>query len=165
MAGKRTAGVFPAIRGGGSQKLKRNFPLSRSAKTSHATLGLTGHGLDGNGDFHKCSRIGAANPQFTAKFLDTLPHAADAHADTVGASFHHSVRNSLAVIAHRPYHLSIVLHQSYPSLPRSGMSKHVGDSFLNDGEDCSLHFSRQPGKAGGLRLQNDFDTAALCESL
>ena len=38
--------------------------------------------------------------QFTAKFLHPLPHSADAYSNSVGASFHHSVRNSLAVIAH-----------------------------------------------------------------
>ena len=138
--------------------------MSQPVKGGYAILGIARQRFDWNSDFHKSSRVGIPNTQFAAKLLDPLPHAANANANSVGPAFRHSFRNSLAVVAHCSYDLTIFLHQGYPCFARSGMPEDVGYSFLHDAENCSLHLGRQPGKVGGLHLQLDIDAAALGES-
>src|ERR1700719_2704266 len=155
----------PAIHNQGSPNLLCSFPMSRPAKANHAALGITRHGFDRNGDFNNRPWVGAPNPQFPAEFLDALSHAANAHANAVRAPLHYSISNALAIVTHRSHYLNIVPHQRHPRFARSRMSKHIGYSLLNDAEYCGLHLWRKSRKIGWLHLQQDFNSAALCEPL
>src|ERR1700686_5478326 len=122
-------------------------------------------GFDWNVYFHKRPRVSVSNAQIAAIFFDALSHAANANANAVGTAFHDFVGNPLAIIAHRPYKLTIVLHESHPCFAGSRMPKNIGYSFLHDTKNGGLHFRRQPRKVGWLHLQEDLDAAAFGESL
>src|ERR1017187_9457258 len=103
-------------------------------------------------------RMGICQSQASPKFIDALPHSTDAHANAVRPQLNHLLLDSLAIIANRHYHAAVGFRQAHASIARSGMSKHIGQGFLDDAEDRGFNVRFQPAEVWRIDLEENLDS-------
>src|SRR5258708_37802784 len=85
-------------------------------------------------DLNDRTRIGLNQAQLAAKFLESLPHSADPHADAVGPEFHYALFHALAIVANRDHQFTVPILKSDPSIPGSRVAEDIFERLLNDAE-------------------------------
>src|SRR6202171_5676842 len=114
-------------------------------------------------DLDERTRIRPGQSHVAAKFLDSLPHTADAHPDAVGPKLHYALFDALAIVADRDGQMNVHLGESDPTILRSRGAEDIVERLLNDPEGRGFHLGRKSGELSRLNIQKSFDAAALRE--
>src|SRR5713101_3457772 len=119
--------------------------------------------LDGNADLHHRARVCTAQDQQPAVVLYALLDADDADAIAARAQGYEILRYAFSVVDDRDGNAAVLFFQSNCGFPGGSVAENIGQRFLGNLENCSLHF-RAKSRELVWNFQFRFDSAATLKS-